>query len=174
MREADIHKDKNREHEHCKQCWPLEQESEHNQSESDILRMANLGVWTDNGEPVLFLRGIKNLPRIREQDKPIADKNVTHDMERSEVRVATPAKQVLKQMAGIMGKQINAGNLLREPTGEKINGQRKSVHLGEKRDDKRGERPERTPIQPGFWFRQAPREPNDEERSYDDEWPKAV
>jgi hypothetical protein len=60
-------------------------------------------------------------------------------MERSEVWIATPAKEVLKEMTRIMSQEINARKLRGEPSGEKIYRQRKTIHLRKQGDKKRRE-----------------------------------
>src|SRR3989338_7531039 len=173
-RETDIHNDKYREHKKREKCWPLKQESEHNKNEGCVLRMADFGVWTGNGKLTLLLRGIQNLPCICEEKKSIADKNVTHDMKRSEMRVASPAEQVFKKVSGIMRQEVNTRELIGKPAGKQINGEWKPIHFGKERDHKRRKRAERTPVARRLRLGKAPREDNENKRVEDDERPEAV
>jgi len=44
-RELHVHNDENRKHREREQCRPLHEEAEHDQDETDILRMTDVGVW---------------------------------------------------------------------------------------------------------------------------------
>src|SRR6266511_3248929 len=67
-------------------------------------------------------------------------------MERAEMRVRTPAKQLFEQMSGIMREPVHARVAALQPAGEEIDGQREAIHLGEQCDEEGAERAERAPV----------------------------
>ena len=95
-------------------------------------------------------------------------------MERSEMRIATPAKEVLKEMTRIMSQEINARELCRKPTGEKIYRKWKTVHLRKQSDKERRECAKRPPVSRCFRLSKAERKDNENQRIYNDKWPEAV
>jgi hypothetical protein len=71
-------------------------------------------------------------------------------MERVQVRVALPTEQGVPKMAGVVCEQIELRIAPPEPPRQEIDRQREPAHLGEQRDDERGEHAESA--SPGvFW-----------------------
>src|SRR3989344_8942036 len=95
-------------------------------------------------------------------------------MERSEMRIATPAKEVLKEMTRIMSQEINARELCRKPTGEKIYRKWKTVHLRKQSDKERRECAKRPPVSRCFRLGKAESKDDEDQRIYDDKRPEAV
>src|SRR3989344_779676 len=93
-RKPNIHNHQYRKHNKCKKCRPLEQESEHDENKTGILRMADAPIRTNCCERLFTPGFVQNFPRVGEQNKSIPYENVTHNMEWPEVRVAAPTKQV--------------------------------------------------------------------------------
>jgi hypothetical protein len=52
-------------------------------------------------------------------------------VEEAEMWIGLPAEHHLQKMAGVMREPVNVGKATLEPTGEKIDRQRESIHLGE-------------------------------------------
>ena len=73
--------------------------------------MADAGVKAGRRKLMIAPRCVERLPRVSEKNKAC-------DMKRAKVRISAPSKNILKEMAGIVSKQVNAGNLLRKPAGE--------------------------------------------------------
>src|SRR3989344_2315269 len=108
-REPRVHHDENREHDESDDRWPLEEETEHNDDESHVLRMADLGIRASSCNGVLLLRLEEHVPRCREEDEARDDENVAEDVQRTEVRVDVQSQHRLPEMPGIMGIGIEAG-----------------------------------------------------------------
>ncbi|KKT25795.1 MAG: hypothetical protein UW12_C0043G0001, partial [Parcubacteria group bacterium GW2011_GWF1_43_9] len=54
-------------------------------------------------------RRIKYFPGLREEPKAVKNQDIAGNMERTKVRIAAPAEEVLQQVAHIMGVNIHAG-----------------------------------------------------------------
>jgi len=107
-RKPNIHRHQDWKHGECNQSRPLKKKSNHDEDETDVLRMAHVGVRTPRRQRMRALRLVKNFPRRREQDEAAEDENVAEQMERIEMRVAPPAKDRVPQMAGVMRERIEA------------------------------------------------------------------
>src|SRR3990167_5799139 len=88
---------------------------------------------------MILLCLIKHLPCFREEYKAVENQNVACDMERSEVRIATPPKEVLKKVSGIVREEIDTRKFRGEPSREKIYGKWKTIHLCKQGDKERRE-----------------------------------
>ena len=107
-RKPNIHRHQDWKHGECNQSRPLKKKSNHDEDETDVLRMAHVGVRTRRRQPLGALRLVERLPCRREQNETAEDENVAEQMERIEMRVAPPAKDRVPQMAGVMRERIEA------------------------------------------------------------------
>src|SRR3989338_2310601 len=123
---------------------------------------------------MILLSFVKYLPCLRKQYEAVKNQNITCDMERSEMRIATPAKEVLKEMTRIMSQEINARELCRKPTGEKIYRKWKTVHLRKQSDKECRECAKRPPVSRCFRLGKAKSKDDEDQRIYDDKRPEAV
>ena len=60
--DADVHPDQNREHRQRHESRPLKQESDHDDEESDVLRMADSGVNARGRQAMFPMRGAEGVP----------------------------------------------------------------------------------------------------------------
>src|SRR3989338_7348838 len=123
---------------------------------------------------MILLCLIKHLPCFREEYKAVENQNVACDMERSEVRIATPSKEVLKKVSGIVCEEIDTRKFRGEPSREKIYGKWESIHLCKQGNKKRRECAKRPPVSRCFRLSKAERKDNENQRIYNDKWPEAV
>ena len=73
-----------------------------------------------------------------------------------------------------MGEPVDAGVIALQPSGEEIDGQRKSVHFRKQRNQKRAERAERTPVAGRLWLEEAVGEQDEDDRIDEYEAPQAI
>ena len=85
---ASVHQQQDREHRQREQCRPLQQKSEEDQHEGDVLWMPNPRVGANRSQTTPALRVIQNIPRARQQIKAKAEKHVAGDVQRTKVRIA--------------------------------------------------------------------------------------
>src|SRR3990172_168745 len=77
-------------------------------------------------------------------------------------------------MTCVMRQEVDFGIAAAEPARQQVDGQRKTVHLREQRDEKRGKRAERAPVPPGPRRGETERENDEYEGIDDDQRPQAV
>jgi len=152
----------------------LQQESDRHQDERRILGMADAGVRAAAGQRFLLLRLVKNRPCHGQQPEAADDEERRQQVERPEVGIGLPAEQHLGQMAGIVRKPVDVGEVLGQPAGQQIDRQREAVHLGKERHEECREQSEGAPIPPGRRLEEAGCEENEEGRVDDDERPQPI
>ena len=86
------------------------------------------------------------------------------------MRVPLPADHVVPQVAAAVG-EVHPRDEPGERTGQKVDGERVTVHLGEERHDEAGEAYERAPVVLGTGPEEARGESDREHRVEDDEPP---
>src|SRR3569832_1098492 len=102
-----IHEYQHRKHEQCKNRGPLQQETEHDQDERNVLRMADTRVGTTHRQHMFFMRRIEHLPCRGEQPKTASDECHAKHMKRSPMRMGTPAEQHLQKMSRIVAQPVH-------------------------------------------------------------------
>src|SRR5215217_1523015 len=136
--------------------------------------MAHIGVWADSSKPLRALRSIEDIPGSSEQDVPTSDEDIAQDVQRVEVRVTLPSQEYCWEVSVVVREQVNARVAAAEPSREQVDRQRETIHLGEERYQKGGERPERLPVALGVRPGKAESEDDEHRRVDDDERPEAI
>ena len=80
---------------------------------------------------------VQDIPRAGQQIEAEAQEDITGDVQHPKMRVACLSEQRRPQVAGVMGQQIEFGELGLEPARHQVDGEREAVHLHEQRDDER-------------------------------------
>jgi hypothetical protein len=119
----------------------------------------------------VLLRFVESRPRPGEQDEASGDEHVAEKVQRIQVGIAAPAQNGSPEMPGVVREQIEPGVAPLEPSGEKIDGQRESIHLDEERDEECTERAERPPVSRRAWACKAVGEDREDRNADDDERP---
>ncbi len=88
MCQPHIHHDQQREHQQGEDRWPLQQETQHDDDEADILRMAHVGIGTRRRQGMLALRLVEDVPGGREKDEAAEDQRIARDVQRTKVGIA--------------------------------------------------------------------------------------
>src|SRR3990167_8276189 len=167
FRETCISDDENREHAQSNRRRPLDEKAEHDEHEGAVLGMADFCIRSGRRQAVGTLRVVEHMPRFREQEESGDNKKVARDMNWIKMGASLPTDKCLEQMARIVREEINAGVMASQPAGEKIDRQRKSVHLGKESDNKGGESAEGPPVTLAFGFKEAEGKKDKEERVED-------
>src|SRR6266496_1133068 len=71
-----IHHHQDREHEQGQQCWPLEQEPNHDEDEAHVLWMAYVCIRSGRSEGMRLLCLVEDIPGNSQQEKHSEDHNV--------------------------------------------------------------------------------------------------
>ena len=141
-----VHDQKNRKHQAGYQGRPLQEKPDHDQRESGVLGVAQMGVGSSHGQPAVALRRVENPPCGCNKDEAAADQHAAHQMERTPVWIHCPAEESRPKVARIMGQRVERGEAAAGPAGQQIKRQRKAIHLDKKSDDERRESAQRAPI----------------------------
>jgi hypothetical protein len=89
-------------------------------------------------------------------------------MKGAEMRVDLPAEKHFENVSRVVGEEVDSRIAAAEPSRQKVDRERKTVHFREQRDEKRGKRAERAPVPPGPRRSEAECE-DDEDNGIDDD-----
>src|SRR6516164_3877735 len=87
-REVYVHIDEHGEHQERDKRWPLQQEAEHDDRESDVLWVAHFGVRTCGRKFAVSLGLIQDMPGFRQQIEAAEHENDAEDVRQSKMWVA--------------------------------------------------------------------------------------
>ena len=94
-----------REHHERWNGWPLQQEAEHNQNKSNVLRMTTAGIPACGRQRPGLLRLVQYTPRRGQQKEAQNDQNITGDMQRIPMWITFKTKQRVQQVAVFVGQK---------------------------------------------------------------------
>ena len=106
--EPHVHEAQDREHRQREDRRPLQQKTEQDRDESDVLRVAHTRIGAGRGQRAALLVRIEHAPGGRQQPEAPADEQEAQQVEGAEVRVGAPTEHHFQQMAGIVRQDLTA------------------------------------------------------------------
>ena len=167
VRQSHVTRDKDGKHRKCHNVGHCKRDPNMIAMNASVLRVSHIGVGPSRREGSLPLGSKQHAPCTGQKQESRRDDQITRQMNRVQMWIAPKTEVACTEMAEVIAQWINARVSFCQPSRQEVDGQRKSIHLREERDDECGEGPERPPVTPCPRLEKAERK-DDEHRRIDD------